>query len=60
MGLAVPTHAVAGPNGTINLAWEFEGGVSVSVEVNDSCWVEMFLLQPGNPRQWVVSQSVAA
>src|SRR5437867_13384650 len=30
-GIVVPTYAVAGPNGSIDLAWEFEDGRSVSV-----------------------------
>ena len=57
-GIAVPTYAVAGPNGTIDLAWDFEGGVSVSVEVLDSCQADVFLLAPGQPRHWVLNHTV--
>jgi hypothetical protein len=55
-----PTCTVAGPNGSIDLSWEFNNGVSVSIEATECDRVDVILMEPGNPRHWNVQQSVTA
>lgn len=56
--LILPTYCVAGPNGSINLVWDFEDESSVSVEVIDSSHVEVILIEPSQNRSWTLNRIV--
>jgi hypothetical protein len=60
VGIHSPSWVAPGPNGSVNMDWEFEGGVSVSVEVTEPDEADVFLLIPGRePGYWVVNQPAA-
>jgi hypothetical protein len=60
IGIRSPSWVVPGPNGSLNLDWEFKGGVSVSIEVAEPGEADVYLLFPGRePGYWVVSQTAA-
>jgi len=60
VGVVRPSYIVPGPNGTVNVAWELPGGVSVSIEVTEPDEAEVFLLATGRePQHWLLHQPAA-
>jgi hypothetical protein len=55
-GVATPTYAVPGPNGTVNLNWEYPG-VSASVEVVDADNAETMVIG-AEEQMWQLSRAV--
>ncbi|MBA4067591.1 MAG: hypothetical protein C0501_28580 [Isosphaera sp.] len=59
-GVPSPTWVTPGVNGSVDLSWEFGGGVSVAVDVTEPDEADVFLLVPGRqPGHWVVTQTAA-
>lgn len=57
-GVPAPSSVVPGPNGSVNLEWDYADGVSASVEVTDPHEADVFLLAPGRqPEYWVLNRA---
>jgi len=59
-GASAPTCVTSGVNGSVNLEWDYPGGVSATVEVTDVDEAAVYLLAPHRePGYWVLNQTAA-